>query len=319
MIGLAMVPILRADVDPMTIVAVALAILAIVFAYSTIKVVSQGKVKVIERLGRFHKLAEGGLNIIVPFVDTVRVEHDLRDGIKDIETQPVITRDNVTMNVNCVVFWRVIDAFRATYEVSNVEQAVEQVTLSALRNAIGELDLDHTLTSRDLINTKMRTIIDSATDKWGVKVTRVEMKNIEPPPEIKHVMEKQMTAERSRRAIVTEAEGEKSSAILKAEGQKQSAIVAAEGQREAAINRAEGEATALVRVAQGEAKAIQTIAEAFAGKTNPAGYLVALKYIEALRELSKGANKTVFLPYEATGVLSSLGGMKELLKSIEKG
>ncbi len=286
---------------------------------TSIKVVSQASVKVIERLGRFHGVAASGLNFILPFVDRVRATIDLREQINSVEPQPVITRDNVTMEVDCVVYWQVLDPVKATYEIADLRRALDQLTLSGLRNVIGELDLDHTLTSRDLINTKLRAQMDQATDRWGVKVTRVELKNIEPPPEIKQTMEKQMTAERDRRARVTEAEGLKSAAILRAEGEKQAAVVAAQGRKEAQILDAEGHAQALQRVAEGEANAIRLVAESLGGRTDPTRYLIAVKYLESMREMTKGAGKTIFLPYEATGILSSLGGIKELLATVETG
>ena len=190
--------------------------------------------KIIERLGNYHRTAEAGLNTMVPFLDSVRATIDLREQITKIEPQPVITRDNVTMEVDAVIYYLIADPVRATYEVQNLPWGLEQLTLSALRNVIGQLDLDHTLSSRDTTNTQLRAALDSATQQWGVKVMRIELKNITPPEEIRLTMEKQMTAERTRRAVVTTAEGEKASAILRAEGQKQSQIVNAEGSKEAA-------------------------------------------------------------------------------------
>ena len=194
-----------------------------------IKIVPQKQVKIIERLGKYHRTAEAGLNTIVPFLDSVRDTIDLREQITKIEPQPVITRDNVTMEVDAVIYSVIVDPVRATYEVQNLRWGLEQLTLSALRNVIGQLDLDHTLSSRDTTNSQLRAALDTATQQWGVKVMRIELKNINPPEEIRLTMEKQMTAERTRRAVVTTAEGEKSSAILRAEGQKQSQIVNAEG------------------------------------------------------------------------------------------
>ena len=196
----------------------------------------------------------------MPFLDSVRDTIDLREQITKIEPQPVITRDNVTMEVDAVIYSVIVDPVRATYEVQNLRWGLEQLTLSALRNVIGQLDLDHTLSSRDTTNTQLRAALDSATQQWGVKVMRIELKNITPPEEIRLTMEKQMTAERTRRAVVTTAEGEKSSAILRAEGQKQSQIVNAEGAKQAAILAAEGQAEARLRVAQAEAQAIQMVA-----------------------------------------------------------
>ena len=281
----------------------------------TIRIVPQKQVKIIERLGRFHRLAEAGLNTIVPFLDSVRDSIDLREQITKIEPQPVITRDNVTMEVDAVIYSVIVDPVRATYEVQNLRWGLEQMTLSALRNVIGQLDLDHTLASRDTTNSQLRAALDSATQQWGVKVMRIELKNINPPEEIRLTMEKQMTAERTRRAVVTTAEGEKSSAILRAEGQKQSQIVNAEGSKQAAILAAEGQAEARLRVAQAEAQAIQMVAQAIGTAGNPAQYLIAQRYLESLTQIATNAQKLVFLPYEASGVMASLGGIRELLQT----
>jgi regulator of protease activity HflC (stomatin/prohibitin superfamily) len=203
---------------------------------------------------------------------------------------------------------------RATYEVQNLKWGLEQLTLSALRNVIGQLDLDHTLASRDTTNASLRAALDTATQQWGVKVMRIELKNITPPEEIRLTMEKQMTAERTRRAVVTTAEGEKAAAILRAEGQKQSQIVQAEGSKQAAILAAEGQAEARLRVAQAEAQAIQVIAQGLGAAGSPAQYLIAQKYLEALSAIATGSEKLVFMPYEAAGVMASLGGLRELVQ-----
>jgi regulator of protease activity HflC (stomatin/prohibitin superfamily) len=290
-----------------------IALVALVVLMRTIKIVPQKQVKIIERLGRYHRTAEAGLNTIVPFFDAVRDTIDLREQITKIEPQPVITRDNVTMEVDAVIYSIIVDPVRATYEVQNLRWGLEQLTLSALRNVIGALDLDHTLASRDSTNSQLRAALDTATQQWGVKVMRIELKNINPPEEVRLTMEKQMTAERTRRAVVTTAEGEKSSAILRAEGQKQSQIVNAEGSKQAAILAAEGQAEARLRVAQAEAQAIQVVAQAIGAAGNPAQYLIAQRYLEALASIATGANKLVFMPYEASGVMASLGGIRELL------
>jgi regulator of protease activity HflC (stomatin/prohibitin superfamily) len=278
-----------------------------------VKIVPQKQVKIIERLGKFHTRAEAGLNIIIPFLDSVRATIDLREMITQIEPQPVITRDNVTMNVDAVIYYIIVDPVRATYEIQNLRWGIDQLTLSALRNVIGALDLDHTLTSRDTINTQLRVALDSATQPWGVKVQRVELKNINPPEEIRLTMEKQMTAERSRRAVVTTAEGEKSAAILRSEGERQAQIMSAEGAKQSAILAAEGQAEARLRVAQAEAQAITLVTQAIGGG-NPAQYLIAQKYLESINEVAKNAQKVVFMPFEASGVMSSLGSMRELLE-----
>src|SRR3954449_11556079 len=232
-----------------------------------------------------------------------------------MEPQPGITRDNVTMEVDAVIYFLVADPVRATYEVQNLRWGLEQMTLSALRNVIGQVDLDHTLASRDSTNSHLRAALDSATQQWGVKVMRIELKNINPPEEIRLTMEKQMTAERTRRAVVTTAEGEKASAILRAEGQKQSQIVTAEGSKQAAILAAEGQAEARLRVADAEARAIQMVAQAIGTAGNPAQYLIAQRYLESLNAIATNADKLVFMPYEATGVMASLGGIRELLRA----
>src|SRR6266566_2709713 len=293
------------------IVLLGLAFFLLIVLMRTIKIVPQKQVKIIERLGKFHRTAEAGLNTVFPFLDSVRETIDLREQITKIEPQPVITRDNVTMEVDAVIYSVIVDPVRATYEVQNLRWGLEQMTLSALRNVIGQLDLDHTLASRDTTNSQLRAALDSATQQWGVKVMRIELKNITPPEEIRLTMEKQMTAERTRRAVVTTAEGEKSAAILRAEGAKQSQIVSAEGAKEAAILAAEGQAEARLRVAQAEAQAIQMVAQAIGTAGNPAQYLIAQKYLEALNQIASNAQKVVFLPYEASGVMASLGGIKE--------
>jgi len=285
------------------IILIGLAAFLLIVLLRTIKIVPQKQVKIIERLGKYHRTAEAGLNTIVPFLDAVRATIDLREQITKIEPQPVITRDNVTMEVDAVIYFLVADPVRATYEVQNLSWGLEQLTLSALRNVIGQLDLDHTLTSRDTTNTQLRAALDVATQQWGVKVMRIELKNITPPEEIRLTMEKQMTAERTRRAVVTTAEGEKASAILRAEGQKQSQIVAAEGSAQARL-----------RVAEAEAQAIDLITKALGAAGHPAQYLIAQKYLEALTQISTNAQKLVFLPYETSGILGSLGGIREIFE-----
>ena len=290
-----------------------LVLFVLITLFQAVKIVPQKQVKIIERLGKYHRTAEAGLNTIVPFLDSVRDTIDMRELITKIEPQQVITRDNVTMEVDAVIYYLVADPVRATYEVQNLRWGLEQLTLSALRNVIGQLDLDHTLASRDATNTQLRAALDTATQQWGVKVMRIELKNITPPEEIRLTMEKQMTAERTRRAVVTTAEGEKASAILSAEGQKQSQIVKAEGAKESAILAAEGQAQARLRVAQAEAQAIELVTKALGAQDNPAQYLIAQKYLESLTSIAAGAQKVVFLPFEASGVMGSLGALKELL------
>ena len=298
-----------------TYVLFAIALFLLVILMKAVKIVPQKQVKIIERLGKYHRTAEAGLNTIFPFLDSVRETIDQREQITKIEPQAAITRDNVTMEVDAVIYYVIMDPVRAVYEVQNLKWGIEQLTLSALRNVIGALDLDHTLTSRDTINGQLRTALDTATQQWGIKVMRIELKNITPPEEIRLTMEKQMTAERSRRAVVTTAEGEKASAILRAEGQKQSQIVNAEGSKQAAILAAEGQAEARLRVAQAEAQAIEMVTRSLGPGPSSAQYLIAKSYLESLGQIAKDADKLVFLPYEAAGVMASLGGLKELLKT----
>ncbi len=293
---------------------VTLSIVFLVVLAKTIKIVPQKQVLIIERLGKFHKTADAGLNIIIPFLDSVRAYIDQREQIMPIEPQPVISRDNVTMTVDAVIYFVIVDPVKATYEVQNLTWGVEQLTLSALRNSVGSLDLDHTLTSRDTINTQLRAALDVATQPWGVKVIRIEMKNINPPQEIKLTMEKQMTAERTRRAVVTTAEGEKTAAVLRAEGQKQSEIISAEGQKQSAILEAEGQAEARLRVAEAESQALDVITKAIGKTGNPGQFIIAQKYLEALTRMSASANKIVFMPFDSSAAMGALGSLKEFFQ-----
>jgi regulator of protease activity HflC (stomatin/prohibitin superfamily) len=318
------------------VIVLSLVALVLVFAAVGVKIIKQAETMVIERLGTYHRTLTSGVHIIWPFVDRARsidwrvVSHDrqgstfisyipavridLRETVFDFPRQNVITRDNVVTEINALLYFQVIDPKRAVYEVMNLPQAIEKLTQTTLRNVIGEMDLDETLSSRDKINTKLRGILDQATEKWGVKVTRVELQDINPPKDIRDAMEKQMRAERDRRATILEAEGTKRSQILQAEGQKEAAINQAQGRKEAAILEAEGIAQARIRVAEAEAEAIRRITAALATiDSNPANYLIAMKYIETLREMVSGKeNKVVYLPYEASAVLGAIGGVKNL-------
>jgi regulator of protease activity HflC (stomatin/prohibitin superfamily) len=291
----------------------------------TIRIVPQATVMVIERLGKFDRLAASGLNLITPFLDRPRGVYwtglrqgtnqiDLREQYTELTPQPVITRDNVTILVDSIIYWQVTDPVKAVYEVNDLIGGIIQLTITAMRNVIGELDLDHALTSRDTINNRLRGTLDEATHRWGVKVTRVELKNINPPEDVRVTMEKQMTAERNRRAMVLQAEGEKQAAIARAEGEKQAAITRAEGEKQAAILQAEGQAQARLTAATAEAESIRRIAEGItSGNGNPAQYLIMMKYIESLREMSSSSNsKVVFMPVETSSVLSSIGAFKEV-------
>ena len=318
------------------ILASVVVIFAIVVISAGVKVVPQSETRVIARLGRFHSVLSPGLNFIIPFIDkpktiyTRRVEQgmggrhvvrtvattviDLREQVYDFPSQQVITRDNVTTEINALLYFQITDPKKAVYEIDNLPNAIEKLTQTSLRNVIGELELDETLTSRDTINTKLQAILDDATNKWGVKVNRVELQDITPPESVRVAMEKQMQAERNRRAEILNAEGEKQSLILRSEGEKASQINKAEARKQSEILRAEGDAQAIILNAQAEADAIRRVAEAVAvGKTDPAAYMLAMKYIDTLREMTTGKdNKTVYIPYEASSVLSSLGSIRTL-------
>lgn len=316
-------------------------LLVIVIIVKGFRIVQQAQVVLIERLGKYHKTLSSGVNIIIPIIDKPRrimwrdviqdAKHgsprylpketekiDLRETVGDFPKQNVITKDNVTIEINALLYFQVTDPVRAVYEIHNLPDAIEKLTQTTLRNVIGELDLDETLSSRDTINTKLRAILDEATDKWGVKVNRVELQDINPPKEIRDDMEKQMRAERERRAQVLGAEGSKAADILKAEGERQAAITEAEGRKQAQVLNADGEAEARIRVARAEAEAIKIIIDAVGVKSDPVQYMVALKYIEALKDMAFSPQKTVFMPIEASGVMGSLGGLKKLFEQTPK-
>ena len=302
-----------------------IAIVVLYIAAKTIRIVPQAAVLIIERLGKFDRVATSGLNVITPFLDRPRsvywsglrpgtIQIDLREQFTDLAPQPVITRDNVTIMVDSIIYWQITDPIKAVYEVNDLVGGIIQLTITAMRNVIGELDLDHALTSRDTINHKLRGILDDATHKWGVKVTRVELRNINPPEDVRIVMEKQMTAERNRRALVLQADGERQAAITRAEGEKQASITRAEGEKQALILSAEGAAQARLTAATAEAESIRRIAEGIVGgQGNPAQYLIMMKYIDSLRDMSRSQNaKIVFMPVETSNVLSSIGAFKEM-------
>ena len=298
----------------------------------TVKIVPQSTVLLIERLGRFSRVAASGLNIIVPFFERPRavywtnvrpgtVSIDLREQFIDLPPQSVISRDNVMVNVDSVVYWQITDPIKATYEVNDLVGSIVQLTFTGMRSVIGKLDLDHTLSSRDQINNELRLILDEATDKWGVKVTRVDIKNITPPEDVRITMEKQMTAERNRRALVLQAEGDKQAAIARAEGEKQAAITRAEGQKQGAILEAEGAAQARLTNATAEASAIQQIAGAIGDRNATAQYLITARYVDSMRDMARTQNsKVIFMPTETSGVLASVGAFKEVFSETgEKG
>jgi len=315
---------------------IVLIVLVIVIGAKGIRIVPQAHTMIIERLGRYHETLTSGINFIVPIIDKPRemdwkvvrktfdgrsiVEMrkitliDLREAVYDFPRQNVITKDNVVIEIDAIIYYQITSPMKAVYEIQNLPDAIEKLTKTTLRNIIGEMDLDETLSSRDKINHKLRDILDEATDKWGVKVNRVEIQDIQPPHDIREAMEKQMRAERDRRAVILTAEGEKAARILESEGYRQKEINQADGDKQARILKAEGEAQAKIRIAEAEAQAIKILTEALrTTKSDPASYLIALKYIEALRTIADGQkDKVIFMPYEATSVLSSIGSIKEI-------
>ncbi len=311
-----------------------LALLALLIGTKSFKVVGQAEVLVIERLGKFNRVARSGFNVLIPFIERPRpidvryfeadvngvkkitagstARIDLREQVLNFPSQPVITKDNVTIDIDAVLYYRIADPQKATYSIQNLPYALETLTRTTLRNIVGDMELDQTLASRDLINKKMREVIEEASIGWGVDVTRVELQAIEPPRDIQQSMELVMRAERERRAAVTNAEASKRAAILEAEGLREAQVRKAEGEKEAAVLRAQGLAEARLTMAQAEAEAIHRIADSLP-EGQAAMYLLGLKYLEALPQVTQGKGSTIFLPAEATGVLGALGGMKELL------
>ena len=328
--------------EPTLILLLIIALFVLIFAIAGFKVVKQSETMVVERLGKFNRQLSSGINIIWPIIDKPRpvkwryvTEYngtkyvrfvdrpriDIRETVYDFPRQNVITKDNVNLEINALLYFQIMDPVKAVYEIENLPDAIEKLTQTTLRNVIGELELDETLTSRDTINTKLRLILDEATNKWGVKVNRVELQDINPPVEIRQTMEKQMRAERERRATILEAEGHKKATILEAEGMRDAEINQAQGRKQAQILRAEAEAEAKIKVAEAEAKSIRLISEAIdqSAHFDPAQYLIAMKYISTFDNLASGKDtKTVFMPYEATGVLSSLGSLKEIFEGGDK-
>ena len=321
---------METELGPLIIAGI-IALFVLVMAMKGFRIVKQAEVMIIERLGKYNKTIESGINILWPIIDQPRryihdridIEGyressteriDLRERVFDFPKQNVITKDNVNVQINALLYFQIMDPVKAVYEIVDLPDAIEKLTQTTLRNVVGELELDETLAARDTINSKLQLILDDATNKWGVKVNRVELQDINPPHEIQEAMNKQMYAERERRAHVLEAEGLKSAAILNAEGEKQSQISIAEGQKQSDMLRAEGIAQAKISVAQAEAESIRLISDEVGKKGDPMQYLVAVKYIETLEKMVGGKDtKTIYMPYEATGVLSSLGGIKELL------
>jgi regulator of protease activity HflC (stomatin/prohibitin superfamily) len=303
-------------------------------AASAFKIVGQAEVLVIERLGRFHRVARSGFNVLIPLLERPRAidvryleadvgggkkmvartttRIDLREQVLNFPSQPVITKDNVTIDIDAVLYYRIADPQKATYAIQNLPYALETLTKTTLRNIVGDIELDQTLASRDMINSRMREVIEEAAIGWGVDVTRVELQAIEPPRDIQQSMELQMRAERERRAAVTNAEASKRAQILEAEGARESQVRRAEGEKEAAILRAQGQAEARLAMAQAEAEAIQRVAAALPdGEASM--YLLGLKYMDALPAIAQGRGSTLFLPSEASGVLGAMGALRSVL------
>ena len=288
-------------------VLIALVLLALVVVKKTIVIIPQSETRIIERLGRYYATLKPGINIIIPFIDQAKTivamrrgsytytsSIDLREQVYDFDRQNVITKDNIQMQINALLYFQIVDPFKSVYEINNLPNAIEKLTQTTLRNIIGEMELDQTLTSRDTINTKLRAVLDDATNKWGIKVNRVELQDITPPESVLQAMEKQMQAERNKRATILTSEGEKEKQRLLSEGEK----------------------AAIVNKAEAEAIAIQKITEAVGQSTNPANYLLAQKYITMMQEVAQGKdNKVVYLPYEATNLLGSIGCIKDLFNS----
>lgn len=290
-----------------------LLIIIAIIAFKSIKIVKQSEVYIIERLGKFYKVADAGLTIILPFVDTVRSVVSLKQQTMDVPPQGVITQDNVTITIDTVVFYKITDPAKAVYEIQSLKKGIEYLAITTIRDIVGKMDLDQTFSSRDAINDQLRVILDEATDQWGCKVDRVEIKDITPPADIRDAMEKQMNAERNKRALILQAEGERQSAITIAEGQKAAAILQAEADKEAKITRATGEADAIKKVADARAKEIELVYGALKA-AKPDEKIVQLKSLEALKEIANGEANKVFIPFEATSTLSSLGSIKEIMK-----
>lgn len=285
----------------MEVLFIMLAIVVFIIAATGIKIVRPWEKGLVERLGKYQRTADSGLTVIIPFLERIK-KVDMREQVHDVPPQAVITKDNVVVEVDAVVYYEVTDPVKVTYNVVNFYTAATKLAQTNLRNLVGDLALDESLTSREVINTKLREILDDATDKWGVKVTRVELQRIEPPTDVTEAMHRQMKAERDRRAMILEAEGQKRSAILKAEGEA-----------EAIRNVADAEKYKKIAVAKGEAEAIETVFGAI-HKGQPTNDLIAVKYLEALQNIANGQATKVFLPYEASGILGSIAGVSELLK-----
>jgi regulator of protease activity HflC (stomatin/prohibitin superfamily) len=292
------------------IVALVIAIFAIVVVASSVRIVRQSHVGMLERFGKYRATLAPGLHIVIPFLDRMRVIVDMRETVQAFAPQPVITEDNVTIAIDTVVYFQVTDAFRASYEVANFLSAMEQLAQTTLRNLVGAMTLEETLTSRDQINTQLREVLDEATEKWGVRVTRVELKSIDPPRSIQEAMEQQMRADRAKRATILQAEGEKQSAILRAEGSRQAVILAAEGDQQSQILRAEGDRQSRALRARGEAEALQNVFDTVKEHGILPSDMLGYKYLEALPAVAAGdANKLLLLPSGASDGMGAVAGL----------
>jgi regulator of protease activity HflC (stomatin/prohibitin superfamily) len=293
-----------------------LAVFAVVLVAKTVRIVPQARAGIVERFGKYRATLPAGLNVVMPFVDRVRYMIDLREQVVSFPPQPVITEDNLVVSIDTVIYFQVTDPVSATYEIANYIQAVEQLTMTTLRNIVGGMDLEETLTSRDNINSRLRGVLDEATGKWGIRVNRVELKGIDPPPSIKDSMEKQMRADRDKRAVILTAEGQRQSAILTAEGSKQAAILSAEGARESQILRAQADRESAILRAQGEGQAIQTVFQAI-HDGRPDQSLLAYQYLQMMPKIASGdANKLWIVPSEIGKALEGLGSTMNSLRGI---
>jgi len=309
--------------DPILMMFGGIFLFVIIVAIASVKIISQSTIGLIERLGKFHKKAETGVNFLIPFLDNMKAVIDLREQVIDFPPQAVITKDNIAMQIDTVIYFKVTDPVNFIYQISNPLNAIENLTATTLRNIIGDLDLDGTLTSRDIVNTKLREILDVATDPWGIKVNRVELKNIMPPRDIQDSMERQMRAERLKREAILTAEGQKLAAITTAEGLKQAAILNAEADKESNIRRSEGEKEAQILRATGEAEAIILVQEATAKgnkvvldaikAADPSAAVISIKGIEALEKMAQSNSAKLIIPSEAVSLLGSIAGVKEML------
>ena len=301
----------------MEYVIIGIIVLVLILFFANVRVVPQATEYVIEFLGKYKTTWGAGLHVKVPFIETIAKKITLKEQVLDSPPQPVITKDNVTITIDTVVFYKVTDPAKAVYEIQSLKKGIEYLAITTIRDIVGKMDLDSTFSSRDMINEELRAILDEATDQWGCKIDRVEIKDITPPADIRDAMEKQMNAERNKRAQILQAEGERQSAITLAQGKKEAAILEAEADKESKIRRAAGEAEAIKKVAEAKADEIQMVYDAMM-KAKPDDTLVQLKSLEALKEIANGDANKVFIPFDATNSLASLGAVKEILTDNKK-